>query len=295
MNILDTPILPINIFLRSSEYTTSNNGISYKSNILFELNKPILSFPNMDTLIKLESFQFTNSFYCINEYNCNFYYSYNLTQYTTFSIALGNYDIDSLMSYLNTSLSGFTFSYNASTFKITIVNTTAFNLYNGPSNIYEVLGFDDYGTKTLLKTITSPYLFNLIGVQILHICVNNVNLNSYGLKNKTKYNIISSIHVTAPAGETQTFNNGFMYQIGYEPLTSLNITIYNQDFNIVNFNNIDWFINISFQFIYKKTFNIPQYLDTVEGETNMGYYLEEEEKRNINSFIDSIIQNKLKK
>ena len=292
MNVLDTPILPINIFLRSSEYTTSNNESSYKSNILFELNKPILSFPNMDTLIKLESFQFTNSFYCINEYNCNFYFSYDLTTYQIITVPIGNYDIDSLIKYFNSLYNGFTFSYNDSTYKIKIINSTPFILFNAPNNIYEVLGFDDFGTSELVSTITAPYLFNLMGVQVLHVCVNNINLNSYGLKNKTKHNILSSIHVTAPVGETQTFYNGFTYQIGYEPLTSLNITIYNQDFNIINFNNIDWFLNISFNFIYKKIFNIPQYLDTIDGESNMGYYLQEEQQKNINYYLDNIIQNK---
>ena len=70
MEILDTPIPPINIFLRSSEYTSRD---VYKSNLTFELNKPIISYPNMDILIGLESFQFTNSFYTINETNCNFH------------------------------------------------------------------------------------------------------------------------------------------------------------------------------------------------------------------------------
>ena len=48
MDILDTPLDPINIFLRSSAYTTSNN--SNKSNLVFELNQPIQAYNNMDIL-----------------------------------------------------------------------------------------------------------------------------------------------------------------------------------------------------------------------------------------------------
>ena len=303
MNILDTPLLPINIFLRSSEYTTNNNTTKYKSNLLFELNKTILSFSNMDTIIKLESFQFTNSFYTINENNCNLYITFlNDSTISTVTFNLGNYTIDSLITELKNSLyntlsfGDFNVSYNPLTYKITLNNDEPFKLLSGPCNIYEIIGFDDYGMDnyTLAGDTVAPYLFNLMGVQVLHICINNINLNSYGLKNKSKYNIIASIHVIVPSGETQTFYNGFEYQIGYEPLTSLNITIYDQDFNIVNFNNIDWFLNLSFKFVYKKMLTIPDFLDTTDGETSMGYYLQEEEKKNINNFIDTIIK-KLKK
>ena len=68
MNILDTPLQPVNVFLRSSSYTTMED----KSNLKFELNTPVHSYPNMDILVSLDSFQFTNSFYTINENNSIF-------------------------------------------------------------------------------------------------------------------------------------------------------------------------------------------------------------------------------
>ena len=55
---LDTPLKPISVFLRSSDYTYTLN--SDKNNLLFELNTPIISFPNNDILISLKSFSFTN-------------------------------------------------------------------------------------------------------------------------------------------------------------------------------------------------------------------------------------------
>ena len=104
MNILDTPLQPINVFLRSSAYTTMEN----KSNLIFELNTPVQSYPNMDILVSLDSFQFTNSFYTINENNRYFYYSYDAGfTFFVFTLTLGNYDIDTLLSYMNTLMNGF--------------------------------------------------------------------------------------------------------------------------------------------------------------------------------------------
>ena len=79
---LDSPLNPVSIFLRSSDYTYSLN--SDKNNLLFELNKPILSYPNMDILISLKSFCFTNSFYTIDENNKCFYFAVEETTYTVF-------------------------------------------------------------------------------------------------------------------------------------------------------------------------------------------------------------------
>ena len=269
MEILDTPLEPISIFLRSSEYTSTD---IYKSNLSFELNKPILPYPNMDILIGLESFQFTNSFYTINETNCNFSYNiYSITQ--SFVITFGNYDIDSLIAYLNSNNNDLVFSYSLSTLKITISSKIVnqfFLLVSISNNVYELLGFDDIQTSKFeaeinalnsVTVITAPYMFNLISVQVLHVCTSNIVINSYGLKNKTKHNIIGSVQVTASSGEVQTYTSNFKNKISSDPITIISIGIYNQDFNVVNFNNIDWFIILSFSFVYKKKLELQQYLN----------------------------------
>ena len=46
----------------------------------------------------------------------------------------------------------------------------------------------------------------------------------------------------------------------------IHIVIFDQDFNAVNFNNIEWFLNLSFQFIYKKSLNIPLSVEQFQKE-----------------------------
>ena len=102
------------------------------------------------------------------------------------------------------------------------------------------------------------------------------------------------MQVTSASGEVQTFTSNFKNKISSDPITSINIGTYNQDFNVVNFNNIDWFVNLSFSFVYKKTLELPQYSNTYNTEANMKYYVEEEEIRNNNKVLDAIIDNKIK-
>ena len=305
MNFLDTPLHHKNVFLRSSLYT-SNNTADGKYNLIFELNEPINCDPKLNVLMSCDSFQFTNTFYTINQYNRYLYYvnqgTFNINSIT---LPLGNYTISGLISTLNASSSGiFTFSYNSTTYKITITSTTStqFKLvdldaqYN---NIYEILGFDDYGTRTYNTTFTGPYLYNLISVQVLHICVPNINLENIYVRNTKKYNILASIHITSSFGAVQTWFNqsNFKYTINDPTITFLNIVVLDQDFNIVDFNNIDWFINISFQYITKKELNLNP---TLQEHNNLVYsnddvidvneMLEEQEDKDL---LDEILNNNI--
>ena len=285
MDILDTPIPPINIFLRSSLYTANNAG-GNKNDLVFELNEPIQCDPLLDMLISCNSFQFTNSFYNVNEYNCYLYYITAADQVLhTITIPLGNYNIDTLITKLNSLTTYLVFSYDLPTAKIKITssNGTNFKLvdidghYN---NIYENLGFDDYGTKTFNSVFTSPYLYNLITIQVLHICLNNINLENVFVRNTPRHNILASIHITSVFGDTQTYFNtsGYRYKINDPTTTFLNIVVLDQDFNIVNFQNIDWFINIAFYFVTKKQITLNSTLeDHVYDQNEPNEYIIENE------------------
>lgn len=291
MDINDTPLPPTAIFVRSSNYTSSVDG--NKSNIIFELNTPILSYPNTELLISLDSFKFTNSFYTINENNCCFYYSLDTspTAKVTVSLSFGNYDIDSLVEYLNILLvDKFTFTYSLSTLKITIVGSLPFKLMSGLNNVYELLGFDDnQDSLYLLSTLTSPYLFNMMGVQVLHIVCPNLNIKSIGLKNTPKYNILASVQVLVTSGQTQTYLNSnlFRYKLNDSAITFINLVIYDQDFNMVNFNNIDWFCNINVSFNYIKPLIQAKYIEDTDS-TSAQFILLQEERRKLVNEINNI-------
>jgi hypothetical protein len=208
----------------------------------------------------------------------------------------GNYDIDSLLSYLSVLLTGiFTFSYNESTMKITInsVSGITFSLIAGSYNCLEVLGFDTEISTSYSASHLAPYLINLAGIEVLHITVPNINLNSVGVKNQCKYNILDSVHINAGKGESETYINysNLMYKINECNITFLNIVILDQDMNIVNFNNIDWYINILFSFEYIPDLILPKTLNdiNIENDHSMYDYLVAEERKNISNYI---LQNK---
>jgi hypothetical protein len=289
----NTPFESGSLFLRSSQYTTSINN---KSNLLFELNSPIISQANMNMMMALQSFKFTNSFYSINDNNCNFYYTLLEVKYS-FTVKLGNYNIISLLDYLNINIPVLNFSYDESTLKVNISSTEVFSIEISQNNILEILGFSDINdsvNNTYYSKLshTAPYCLNMMGIQLLHICIPNISLKTVGVKNRRNYNILDTVHVSCAPGETQTYinNSNFRYKISDVDITFINILILDQDYNIVDFNNIDWFLKLSFEFTYKNQLIRPE---TLENKSNdMRKYIEEEQNRNLLRKIDNYILNK---
>lgn len=265
MEINDTTINPIKVFLRTSSYSYTHQASS-KCQLSFELNEPIVCPSNVDIYMSLESFSFTNSFYTINENNYKFQYLYNGNA-TFKTLTLGNYDIDSLIAHINSLvvLDSIILSYNSIYNKVTITSSAGvIKLVDDGmnQNCYEILGFDDKGTSTTSNTFTSPYVCNLISNQLLHITT-DMNLNSIALKGHPHYNIIDTVLITASPGYVQNHKADgiFKFKLDSKGITSINISILNQDFDTVNFNNIDWFISLNFTFSYSKVYISPtQYI-----------------------------------
>ena len=267
----DTPISPAYISLLSSDYTMLNNTIgSYMS---FELYKPIIIDSNVETWLKIESFKFTNSIYNVSIYSNIFYFGLASSAYAVQSVVItrSNYDINSLIIALNAIGFGFTFLYDSKTMKITISNTVNFKLFNATYNMLKILGFPNVTQVSVLKTLTSSNIINLIGSQMLYLSLPNLSLNSYGVKNSintTSKSNVASIPVTSIQGDTQTYSSDLMHKINDKIITFIEVRIIDENGNEVNFNGVDWFLNVSFIFSYKKEYRKPTYLTDVQDNTD---------------------------
>lgn len=288
----NTPFPNYSVFLRSSDYTKTIDN--YKSNLIFELNQTIRCFSNMHMNVKLSSFKFNNCFYSINDNNCIFSYQFSGFTVVNMTLTKSNYNIDTFLTYL-TSIFGsiFLFTYDNASLKITITSISgiSFRLLTPMNNCLEVLGFDTDIITSYSIIQAAPYLMNLIGVEVLHIVVSNLSLNSIGVKNKKRYNILDSVHITAPKGENQCYTNmsDFKFKISDDIITYLNIIIYDQNFNVINFNNIDYYINIVFSFSYINELKIPNNLldNKFDNENDMKSLIIKEEYNNLVNYYQN--------
>ena len=271
MVLHNTTIDPIQIYLKSNEYTTLHNG-SFKSDISFELKNNITIPNNVEAYIQLNSFKFTNAFYNISNYNNMFYYSLssNINTILTIVIPIGQYTILNLISTLNTSLSSnIVLTYSNTTFKITFSSATyTFIIRAGQNDCLNVLGLLTSSIQS--NTTSSTKLINLSGVQVVYLSLTNIKLSSNSSKSSTTSNILESINVDSLIGNTQSYYNptNSRYKISDNYLNFIDIKLFDEYNRLLDFNNTDWFLNISIIFLYKFQYIPPQYLDLNNQDNN---------------------------
>lgn len=267
MSILhDTTIAPLYVCLKSTDYTALNN--QYNSFITFELYRPISIENNVDMFLQVESFKFTNSIYNVNIYNNIFYYGLAGSGYsvTSTTIPRGNYDIDTLITQLNTIGNGFTFVFDNTSTKITITNSQNFKLYPNSYNILKVIGFSNVIQTSISNSLQSDQMINLIGSQMLYLSIPNISVNSYSIRNSNNKSVISSVPISAIQGDTQIYSASLRHSVNDKIITHLQVRITDEDDNEVNFNGVPWFLNLSFIFSYKKQYVKPTYLSDLPSE-----------------------------
>jgi hypothetical protein len=272
--IHNTNIPPQQIFLKSSEYSILNNG-SKKSSITFELKTKIIIPRNVDCFIQLTTFNFINAFYNINSTNNKFYFSLNgagesIESIYNITIPTGNYTITTLLTYLNTELSSaIVLTYEPSLFKIKFTSDTyTFILRSGKNNCLNVLGFSD--TTYESYDISSINLINLTGIRSMYISLNNIRIQSNSSTSSTLSNILESINVDVLAGSSKSYynNSNVKYRIDEEYVNYLNVDIYDSDtLNLLDFNNTDWFMTLSFNYSYKNDYKAPPTIGLTQDTT----------------------------
>lgn len=212
--ILDTEIQTRVIFLDSinaetiMEQDTVNPNLCYNS-YKWYLNIPITCPPGNSMLISLIDAQFPNVFYNIRESVNNYLHIlFGTTNYNIY-VPTGQYNIETLCSYINSQLSGMSVTINYINYTLTFSSTgLSFTIY-GDSTIGTVIGLNrnsngTYQTKTsFANTLTMPGQFNLSGTPYIFVKIINQTLES--LDSGDNNNSIARLDINAPFGHVCFF------------------------------------------------------------------------------------------
>ncbi len=244
--ITDNVIISLN-----SHYGTKNNG-TFLSDVFFPF-KGILSDNQKikKKYLTLLNAQIPVSFYIINEYN------HRLTLKDvggggTHNIDLdyGNYSGNSLITELTTKINAgyphtVSITLSKSTGKLTFIFTGQTQFRADQSTINNIIGFDSNTTGT---NFIMPYPMNLLGTKKIFIKSQILNIASYDSVNTNKTNIIATIPIDQPFYNMVSYTSSIdtnQHELKVSVLDGIDIQIYDEDNNFVNFNNIDWNITLN--------------------------------------------------
>ena len=235
------------ISLNSSNAYLKNNG-NFLSDVIFRL--PGLLKKESD--IKHVQYQIVDAQIPVSFYNVN--YTNNVLSYQISSVNysitadVGNYSFTSLATNLISK-----FLANGHIFTITInkqngivtFSTTATNFIFQTSSMFTVLGLLANKNSTSFNLVCD-YPFNVLGVTKIKIVSQFFNSYNIDSANNGLSNNLALIPVDAPSFGLIVYENksNSKYSLRTDTLDEIDLQFYDQNNNLINFNNIDWQLTI---------------------------------------------------
>ena len=246
----------------SSESANQFFNTSFLSNVSFNTPGLLIKNPLIARVeISVLHAEIPVSFYTINYSNSWFKYKIDTGPIINVQVQVGNYNANSLITELLTLINdaNFTIIINKITGVIQFHHNKSFIIYT--DNTYpigKILGFNlntSYtSTETPLYTLTALYPLNLLGIKKINISSQTLITNNFSSAIGTT-SLINSISVDQPPFGLIVYQNtgGAKFTLSNTDINKIDLALFDEDFNYINFNNINWSILFSL-FI---TYNIP--------------------------------------
>ena len=223
-----------------SSSNADDNG--FKSNVRIQI--PDLNFSNQsikNVSISVLHAEVPNSFYVIN-YTNNTIVINNIT----YTLIRGNYNVNTFITALLTLLPvGFNITYSSITNKFTMTNTTNFtiNCSNPNCKINKVIGLPTTDLTSTSLTLSFPYNVNFLPIARINFKSDFIKFNNYN-QNDNSSNIFLSLQNNAPQQGMINYNNtnNVKFLVEEKYITSFLISVVDDFGNLINFNNVDWYI-----------------------------------------------------
>jgi hypothetical protein len=226
------------------------NG-TYLSNIQFNFSGLLKDDRNLiRTYVTVLNAQIPVSFYIIDETNNILYYLQGAAQ-KTIIIPVGNYNGNQLVTALNAGFTANSTDITASlntlngllVFTVTVPALTY--TFQSTSTIKKILGFD---SNLITSTfITLPYQLNLLGKKKIFINSYNLRNSAYTSKNLGFVQTVATIPVDQPPYNMINYVSATDLEkviLTNRTVDTIDIQIFDEDNNYINFRNIDWSITL---------------------------------------------------
>ena len=246
----------------TSETATQYFNTTFLSNLSFDT--PGLLVPNpYIKKVELSTIhaEIPVSFYTINYSNSFFKYSINNGTIFTKQVPVGNYNANSLISALLILLNDANFQIiiNKVSGVLRFHHNKTFTIYTDTYSIGKVLGFNlktSYvSAETPLYTLTALYPLSLLGIKKINISSQTLNTSNFSSAIGTT-SLINSISVDQPPFGLIVYQNtgGTKFSLTNKDINKIDLQLYDEDFNYINFNNINWSILFCLYITYEMPF-----------------------------------------
>ena len=189
------------------------------------------------------------SFYNINSTNNVLTYDIVGGPQLTFSVPVGNYNINQLLTYINNNWTGYTVTLNILTNKITITkdDVADFTIYSG--GLGKILGFTSnaYGSSGNAYSVTSASVANLYTITNVNVETNLLTYNVSNISTQTQNrSFLASIPVTVAPFSLISYDNSSSYKTNLYvgEFSNMSIRLLDNNGNVIDMNGVDYTITL---------------------------------------------------
>lgn len=228
----------------------AENG-SFKSQVRVQL--PDLNFSSSsirNVYLSVQHCEVPNSFYIINYTNNSL-----VLNGVSYELNKGNYNASTFITMLLSIIpTGYNITYSSITNKYTWTHTTTnftINASNPLCKINNVIGLGSSDISSLGLTLELPFVVNFLPIQRVNFKSNFFNFKNYNQTDNSS-DVFLSVQNNAPQQAIIYYSNNtnIKYLVEDKSITSFLISVTNDSNQVINFNNIDWFLTFQIDIEY---------------------------------------------
>ena len=240
----------------------SNATIIYNDSLM---SSCLFSFTNLlkDDLdimyrqISIQNAQIPISYYIVNIYNNTLSYKIDNGIIQTATFSRGNYNASTFTTEFKNQIPSMTLSFNKLTGVFTITNTTtSFTIYSSGSTCFKLLGLDRKVSSYTGVSVLAPFPCNFAGLSKIKVVSNT--LSTYSLDSTTggNNNVLATIPVNSGSYGIILYQNisSFKPMLRETTMNDFDISLLDDDDNLINFNGISWSLSLQLDIIRKLQF-----------------------------------------
>lgn len=238
-----------NLYINSKQAIRKINGST--SDCIFDFNN--LPIDDGDIYVSVQTAQIPCTFYNIDSINNLLVYNVGVGANINLVIPPSNYNVNTLMAYLMTVMTGFTITYASATNKYTFTHSSSVFSFKSTSTCFEPLGFVDgaqYNSSGL--NLISTISVNFFTIRnVLVECSNLMTVNKTSNILDTNASILTSIPISVSQGSILSYSNVFGLSdrvASIKNFASLQIRLLDQDLDLLNLNGTEWSITLQLNY-----------------------------------------------
>ena len=230
--------------------TNATHG-SYKSDVTVQL--PDLTFHNtniQNAYLSVLHAEICNSMYIVRYTNDVF-----VLDGVSYTITRGNYNVNSFITQILSQLpAGYGMTYSAITSRLTMTHTTTdftVNADSALSNINTIMGLGSSALTSVALTLTFPYVVNFLPIPRLNFRSSYFKTGNYNSVDNSS-DVFLCLQNNAGQNAVINYVNQTVsrYLIEDKNITQFNIRVTDESNQLINFNNVDWFMSFQIDIEY---------------------------------------------